>query len=635
MLDVPVNGGGDRMTLQKKSLWFTVASSLVLIVLFSVVTVQSFNYFSLNTIREQGRMAAEMLRITLTEQMRAGVIEERETLFKRMRTIPGLVDVRVLRGEPVIHQFGPGKNGELAQLDMEKRVLATGQWEEAVVAVEDTPVYRITIPYVASSGGALNCMQCHDVPEGAINGAVTLGFSLEEMKRSEMFAIAPIAVLLLLFGLCLGYFLNRLFRPIMETAERMKTVVGNAGRGDFSGRVDSTSKDEIGEIATQTNSLMETLEQSMGRISTSIGSLGALSFKKSGQSLLAHTVHVVDEMVGAARFKQAVENDLNLEEIYIRIRRVMSDHFGLRRFALYCVDPEKHAMSPVFVEGVDRAGDIWCDQEILVDCELCRAKRTADCVSSINNLHICNRYGGASRGGDEFVHVCIPMMLSGRVGGVLQLLMTEEECREHPDIEQTASIYLNEAAPVIEARQLMQSLKDTAMRDPMTGLYNRRFLEDYIEVLTATTVRQETTLGILMVDVDFFKQVNDTYGHDVGDQVIKGLAELLKQAVRTSDLAIRFGGEEFMLLLPDTDAEGSMLLAERIRKEMESTLFTTPQGPLKKTLSVGVAMFPGERNEGFWASVKYADTALYQAKDQGRNRSLMFDPSMWKEDGQY
>ncbi|NWF36428.1 diguanylate cyclase [Mariprofundus sp. KV] len=622
------------MTLRKKSFWFTAIISFVLIVLFSIVTIKSFNYFSLNTIREQGRMAADMLRITLTEQMRTGVISEREMLVKRMSTIPGLVDVRVLRGEPVIHQFGPGIDGEKPKLDMEKRVLATGKWEEDVVRHNDSSIYRITIPYIASSTGELNCMQCHDVPEGSINGAVTLGFSLEELERSELLAIAPIVVLLLMFALSLGYFLKRLFRSIVDTAESMKSVVGNAQMGDFSGRISSTTSDEIGDIAHQTNSLMDTLEQSMGKISTSIGSLGDFSHQGSGQNLLTHTVHVVDEMVGAARFKQAVENDLDLEEIFIRIRRVMSDHFGLRRFTLYRIEGDNQMMKPVFVEGVDRDGELWCDQEILACSESCRAKRTAACVSSINSPHICTRYAGGARG-DDFAHICIPMMLSGRVGGVLQMVLSEEELKKHPDIEQTASIYLNEAAPVIEARQLMQSLKDTAMRDPMTGLYNRRFLEDYVDVLAATTVRQGTTLGVLMVDVDFFKQVNDTYGHDVGDQVIKGLAELLKEQVRGSDMAIRFGGEEFMVLLPDTDAEGCMLLAERIRKTMESTQFQTPQGALTKTLSVGIALFPGAKNEGFWATVKFADIALYQAKEQGRNRTLMFNASMWDENGEY
>ncbi|WP_038250087.1 sensor domain-containing diguanylate cyclase [Ghiorsea bivora] len=616
------------MTLKKKRLWFTMVTSVVLILLFSIVTIQSFSYFSRDTIREQGRMAAEMLRISLTEQMRTGVIGERNTLFKRLRTIPGLDDVRVVRGEPVIRQFGPGIEGEQVKLEMEKRVLATGQWEERFFSEKDKRLYQITIPYIARSTGSLNCLQCHQVPEGTINGVVTLGFSLENMRHSELFAILPLIVLLVVFGLCLGYFLKRLFAPMVVTVEELKSVVGSAIQGDFSGRITSSSKDEIGEIAKYTNILMDTLDQSMGRISDRIQSLGGHRRSDGGEkNLLNHTVRMVDEMVGATRFKQAVENDLDLNEIYGRIRHVLKEHFGLHSFSYYQVEEDDKHLALIFAEGLQQESELWCDPEILMNADACRAKRTASCVSSINNPHICPHFCGVAQEQRDMVHVCIPMRLSGRVGGVLQMVMTAEEAEQYPDIEQTTKLYLNQAAPVIEARQLMKSLKNTAMRDPMTGLYNRRFIEEYVDTLTASSLRQNSTLGVLMCDIDFFKQVNDNYGHDIGDMVIKELATILKKAARASDLAIRFGGEEFLLLLPDTDVEGCKELAERVRMMMEEHVFQTPQGPLKKTLSVGYSMFP-EDGAGFWECVKYADIALYQAKDRGRNQTLHFQEDM-------
>lgn len=621
------------MTLRKKRFWFTISTSIVLIALFSVVTIQSFSYFSQNTIREQARMAAEMLRISLTEQMRTGVISERETLFKRLRTIPGLVDVRVMRGEPVIHQFGPGIDGEKPRLDMEKRVLATGEWEEQFTQEKGNTIYRITIPYIASSTGSLNCLQCHNVPENAINGVVTLGFSLDNMQHAELLAISPLVFLLLIFGLCLGYFLKKLFQPMVETAEQLQSVVENAETGDFSGRITAASQDEIGDIATHTNTLMAALEQSIGKISCSIQSLGDHGRREGDKNdLLSHTVRIVDEMVGATRFKQAVENDLDLDEIYGRLRLVLKQHFGLRNFSYYQVDGKQ--LKPVFVEGLHQEGELWCDPEILIHPEVCRAKRIAACVSSVGDAQICSRFCGNDKGLGAMVHLCIPMILSGHVGGILQIVLAANEVGKYDDIEQTAQLYLNQAAPVIEARQLMQSLKNTAMRDPMTGLYNRRFIEDYIETLTSSILRRKTNLGILMCDVDFFKQVNDTHGHDVGDQVIKGLAEILRKTIRTSDLAIRFGGEEFLLLLPDTDTEGCMILAERIRMAMKENVFKTPQGSLKKTLSVGISLFPKHGN-GFWECVKYSDLALYHAKEHGRDQSVMFSDEMRKDKEQY
>jgi diguanylate cyclase (GGDEF)-like protein len=199
----------------------------------------------------------------------------------------------------------------------------------------------------------------------------------------------------------------------------------------------------------------------------------------------------------------------------------------------------------------------------------------------------------------------------------------------------TLRTYLDEAAPVIDAKRLMQSLKDAAMRDPMTRLYNRRFLEGYLDTLLATVHRQKSSVGILMCDVDFFKQVNDTFGHDTGDKVLIAVAEILKRAVRGSDLVIRFGGEEFVVLLMGADEDRTMSIAEKVRATMETQVFQTSAGPLKKTISLGVSMFPQD-GEAFWACVKFADVAMYQAKETGRNKVLRFTRDMWKEsDGSY
>lgn len=170
------------------------------------------------------------------------------------------------------------------------------------------------------------------------------------------------------------------------------------------------------------------------------------------------------------------------------------------------------------------------------------------------------------------------------------------------------------------------------MRDPMTNLYNRRFLESYTDTLTASTLRRGTKVGILMCDMDFFKQVNDTYGHETGDVVLVKTAEVLQSCVRASDMVIRYGGEEFIVLLIDVKSRQDIIdLAERIRTAMEETVINVPDGTLKKTMSIGLSEFPGD-SDGFWEAIKYADVALYRAKEDGRNRVVSFIPEMWKQD---
>ena len=127
------------------------------------------------------------------------------------------------------------------------------------------------------------------------------------------------------------------------------------------------------------------------------------------------------------------------------------------------------------------------------------------------------------------------------------------------------------------------------------------------------------------------KQVNDTHGHEAGDKVIKTLADILKRNVRSSDMAVRYGGEEFLIVLIDTGIEAALKVAEKIRVEVESTKVPLPSGMLQKTISIGVSEYPKD-SDTFWQVVKFADVALYQAKSSGRNRVVRFTPELWNTD---
>ena len=127
-----------------------------------------------------------------------------------------------------------------------------------------------------------------------------------------------------------------------------------------------------------------------------------------------------------------------------------------------------------------------------------------------------------------------------------------------------------------------------------------------------------------MLDLDHFKAVNDTYGHDAGDIVLRHLAKTIKKILRASDLVIRMGGEEFLVLLLDTPIENGLRVAENIRKTLErSTITINDKVSLQKTVSIGAAEFPNAEND-FWLAVKQSDAALYEAKESGRNRVVRY-----------
>jgi two-component system cell cycle response regulator len=174
---------------------------------------------------------------------------------------------------------------------------------------------------------------------------------------------------------------------------------------------------------------------------------------------------------------------------------------------------------------------------------------------------------------------------------------------------------------------MLKRLEEQATTDGMTGLLNKRTLITEAERRIKVAARFGKPLSLLVADIDHFKNVNDTYGHDVGDDVIKGLGEVLRRIKRDTDAVARFGGEEFVIVCEQTDEEGAVNLAERLRRELENTTFQTELGPLKVTCSVGVAPFP-QAGHDYATLFKATDEALYVSKRTGRNRVTVWRPNL-------
>jgi two-component system cell cycle response regulator len=174
--------------------------------------------------------------------------------------------------------------------------------------------------------------------------------------------------------------------------------------------------------------------------------------------------------------------------------------------------------------------------------------------------------------------------------------------------------------------QLRSNVKQSiemAVTDALTGLYNRRFMEKQLSALTLNAANRGKPLSLLVVDVDYFKSINDNHGHDVGDRVLQELAARLREGLRNLDLPCRTGGEEFIVVLPDTDKAVALRVGERMRKLVGAKPFSAgaKSGPLTITVSIGVASFEGAEDT-MESLLKRGDEALYQAKREGRNRVI-------------
>ena len=167
-------------------------------------------------------------------------------------------------------------------------------------------------------------------------------------------------------------------------------------------------------------------------------------------------------------------------------------------------------------------------------------------------------------------------------------------------------------------------LKEQANHDPLTNMYNRRYFNEIAQKIVAIIKRSKEPLSLLMIDIDKFKNINDTYGHHVGDKVIKLLALKLQEAIRESDIAARIGGEEFALILPNTDKERALELAQKIRKDMEMSSCKVDDKSVTFTVSIGVDEFEHTKDDNLFTALNRADAALYLAKASGRNRVCLY-----------
>lgn len=226
----------------------------------------------------------------------------------------------------------------------------------------------------------------------------------------------------------------------------------------------------------------------------------------------------------------------------------------------------------------------------------------------------------------ESMYLCIPLIAQGEVLGLLHFSAPAEHM-----IESYQQQVINNFSEIIKLSlsniKLKEALSEQAIHDPLTGLLNRRYLYKFLPGMLQHTIQTKKNLSVCMIDIDFFKHINDQYGHDAGDEVLKYIGTLLKNNFRARDIACRFGGDEFIVILNDSDLNDANKRLEQIRLEMANAQIRVQNSLLPQiTLSFGVAEAPGH-GKTISEILRAADFALYSAKESGRNRIVNFNPA--------
>jgi diguanylate cyclase (GGDEF)-like protein len=172
---------------------------------------------------------------------------------------------------------------------------------------------------------------------------------------------------------------------------------------------------------------------------------------------------------------------------------------------------------------------------------------------------------------------------------------------------------------LVEIEKLQDKLVEQALRDPLTGVYNRRYLDATFERELSGAKRKDYPIMIMMMDIDHFKTINDTYGHKAGDQVLITLADLLLSMFRQNDIVCRYGGDEFLVIMPESSLEGAQYRAEILRQDFAALSIQYGDMILHATISIGIAGYP-QHGDTLDAIIQSADVAIYAAKEAGRNQ---------------
>ncbi|WP_321777697.1 GGDEF domain-containing protein [Sulfurimonas sp.] len=606
----------------KSKLLLIVALMLLALTTATIINISlNFRDYSIKSAMEKSKLAATIVKDGLTAHMINGMMDNRSYFLNQISRGDVVKSLWLVRSENVIKQYGEGMNFETVRDAIDKEVLRSGSSVKKIIEDANEILLRVSIPYKATVNHAnTNCLSCHDVKIGDTLGVISMEFDISEMRTSGMFTILKILGINIVFLFIVLFLLNYYISPYIKLFSNLQDGIQKAYGGDFTHRFETSVDGEAKDIVSHMNTLFSKMQDAFGNIKQNLGTI-IPQMNMSNDNPLEQSKIIINELSDVYKFKKTIELDATKFDVYMRLVNIIKSKYNIVNFALYEVNNTTNTRKLHYNTNDDI---LICKEGVKEDASLCRAYRTKSITLSSEFPDLCQ-----SCKKEKENYLCFSFAINGEISLIISIIgKDKEEINDKNTYISRIRHYLEAAKPVISSHILMGKLKDTSRRDSMTGLNNRRFLEEVIERIMSQVGRKKEIYSIMMIDIDFFKKVNDTYGHDVGDMVIVEIAKVLKENIRESDLAIRYGGEEFVIILDNATVEGTLEVARKIHRAFGDLSFDVGAGDaMQKTISIGISMF-NEDADTIWKCIKLADTALYVAKTTGRNKIVKYKKEM-------
>lgn len=421
---------------------------------------------------------------------------------------------------------------------------------------------------------------------------------------------------------------------LVNPINRIKGAIKEVSRGDFFARAEVETHDEIGDLAAHFDQMLTQLtELNADKMQTEYELLLAreeLSYKsrleKRGKVIKMDNKaleSLVKDFSLLYEIGQCVNSAIEISELYRVLQEVLPKRLNLQKFAILLVDERREFLNIRAAYGFDDTERIYdlafrigegISGEVALEGELIYLP---DVEAESKFLH----YRGESVEKGSFLS--IPLRFRKDILGVMNCSRPAKDGFAGEEIR-LLTLVANQIALAVENAQLYTKTRELSVRDELTGLYNRRHFQQVLQMEWKRATRFRRPLSLLMIDIDHFKEFNDTFGHPHGDKVLKLVGSLLARNLREVDTLARFGGEEFVVLLPDTDKMGAHVVGEKLRRLVETERFDEEHRHIMPlTVSVGISVFLEDARE-MDDLIDHADVALYEAKDGGRNRVVVY-----------